>query len=84
MNFSLIRRVRRIAKNDCELRIAVCLPVRMEQLGSDWTDFHEIWYFSIVRKSVEKIDVLLKSDNNNEYFTWRPMYIYDNVSLISS
>jgi hypothetical protein len=24
-----------------------CLPVRKEQLGSSWTDFHDIWYWSI-------------------------------------
>jgi hypothetical protein len=28
---------------------------RMEQLGSYWTDFHEIWLLSIFRKSAEKI-----------------------------
>jgi len=28
----------------------------MEQLGSDWKDFHEIGYFSIYRKSVKKIN----------------------------
>ena len=36
------------------------------------------------RKQIEKIQVLLKSDKNNEYFTWKPMYIYDNISLNSS
>ena len=39
--------------------------VRMEQLGSYWTDFHEIWYLSIFRKTAEKIKVSLKSDKNN-------------------
>jgi hypothetical protein len=29
--------------------------VRMEQLGSHWTDFNEIWYVSIFRKYVKKI-----------------------------
>jgi hypothetical protein len=28
--------------------------VRMQQLGSHLTDFHEIWYLSIIRKSVKK------------------------------
>ena len=57
----------------------------MEQLGSHWTDFHEIWYFSIFfSKSVVKIQVSLKSDKNNGYFTWRPMYIFDHISLTSS
>jgi len=41
------------------------LSVGMEQLGSDWKDFDEILYFSIFRKSVEKIQVSLNSDKNN-------------------
>ena len=40
-----------------------------------------IWDF--FRKYVQKIEVSLKSDNNNEYFTWRPMYIFNNISLSS-
>jgi hypothetical protein len=34
------------------------------------TDFHEIWYLSIFRKTV-KIQVSLQWDKNNGYFTWR-------------
>ena len=34
--------------------------VSMEQFGSYWMDFHEIWYLSIFLKSVEKIQVLPK------------------------
>jgi hypothetical protein len=60
-----------------------CLSVRVEQLGFHWKDFHKIWYLSIFRKSVEDIRGSLKSDNNNGYFTRRPMYIYD-ISLNSS
>jgi len=41
----------------------------MEQLGSHLSDFREIWYFGIFRESVEKIQVSLKSDKNNGYFT---------------
>ena len=36
----------------------------MEHLGSHWTEFHEILYLRIFRKSVEKIQVSLKSDKN--------------------
>ena len=36
------------------------------------------------RKSVEKIQVSLKSDNNNGYFTFKRFHIYDNISLNSS
>ena len=51
-----------------------------EQLGSHWPDFHEIWYLSIFRKSVEKVS--MKPNKNNGYFTWRPMYIFITMRLI--
>jgi len=49
--------------------------VRMEKFVSHWTNFLEIWYLNIFRKSVEKIQVSVKSDKTKEYFTWIPMYI---------
>jgi hypothetical protein len=39
--------------------------IRMEQLGSQWMDFHEGLYFSIFKKSVEKIQVSSKFGKNN-------------------
>ena len=48
----------------------------MEQLGSHCTDFHEILYLSIFRKSFDKVQISLKSYENNWYFTCRPMYIF--------
>jgi len=51
----------------------------MEQLGHHWTNFYEIWYFNIFRKSVEEIHFSLNPDKNNGYFTWKAMYIYDNT-----
>ena len=36
------------------------------------------------RKYVEKRQASLKCDNNNGYFTWRPMYIFYHTSLSSS
>jgi len=48
----------------------------MEQLGSQYTDFHEIWHLRVFRKSVEKIRVSLKSYTNNGYFTWGRIHIY--------
>ena len=36
------------------------------------------------RKVVQKIEVLLKSDKNNGYFTWKYFDIYDSISLNSS
>ena len=61
--------------------MSVRLSVDMEQLGSHWTDFH-IWYLSIMRKSVQKIQVSLKSDKNNGHFTRRPTNIFDNISSV--
>jgi hypothetical protein len=39
----VFRRFREIALSDCSSLIAV----RKEQLGSHWTDFHEISHFSM-------------------------------------
>ena len=64
--------------------MSVRLSFHMEQLGSHWTSFREVCYLNIYRKSPEKIQVSLKSDKNNGHFTWRPIYIYDYISLISS
>jgi hypothetical protein len=45
-------------------------PARpMKQLGSHWADCNEILYMTIFQKSVEKIQVSLKSDKNNGYCT---------------
>ena len=37
--------------------------------------FHVIWYFQNFSKICRGIQVSLKSDKNNEYFTWRSIYI---------
>jgi len=74
---------------NCEKRLSasscrsVC-PSACKQLSSHWTDFHEIWYLMIFRKYVKNINVSLKSDKNNGYFTWSPIYIFDHISLSSS
>jgi hypothetical protein len=44
------------------------------ELGSQWTDFHEILHFSIFRKSVEKIQVSLKWKKNRGYFIREDQY----------
>jgi len=64
--------------------VSVRPSVRMEQLSSHWTDCLEIRYLSIFRKSVTRIQVLLKSDKNDGYFTWRSIYILDYILLDSS
>jgi hypothetical protein len=50
------------SKNGYWLRQAC---VRMEQLGSHWTDFRQISYVGISLKPVKKIQVLLQSEKNN-------------------
>jgi len=56
--------------------------VRNEQLGSHSTDFHNTLYLSVFRKGAENIKVSLKSDKNNGYFTWRPIYIFDHSCFV--
>jgi len=64
------------------------MPVRpsapMEQLGSHWMDFHEIWCLSIFLKTAEKIPVSLQLDKNYEYFLWRPLDIFYDIFFSSS
>jgi len=42
----------------------------------------DIW--GSFQKPVEKFQASLKSDKNNGYFTLKPLYIFDYISLISS
>jgi hypothetical protein len=71
-----------VLSQNCEKRLLAssCLSVRpsvrMEQLGSHWTDFRESLYLRIFRKCVQKIQVSLISDNNKRYFTRTPTYIF--------
>jgi len=52
----------------------------MEQIGSHWADFHEIYHSNIFRNSFEKIQVLFKFDKNNGNFARRRIYIFDHIS----
>jgi len=45
----------------------VCLSVHVEQLVSNWTEFHEIWHLRIFGISVEKIQFSLNYDKDNGY-----------------
>jgi len=82
-NFHTIcRRIRKIAKSDCYFR-HVCPSVPIEQLGSHWKEFHEIYVRVCFEKSVENIQVSLQSDANDG-FTWRPVYTFDYIALSSS
>jgi hypothetical protein len=72
----VFRCVRKIPKKKKKPLASSCLSARPH---CHWTDFHEIWYLSIFRKSFHKIKVSLKSDKNDRYFTWRPTYFL-NIS----
>ena len=52
----------------------------MEQIGSHWTDFDKILYFSILRKYVEKAQVTLKSYKNNGYFMKTYVHLWQYVA----
>jgi hypothetical protein len=47
------------------VRPSVRPSMRMEQHGSHWKDFLEIWCLRIFQKSVKNIQISLKSDKNN-------------------
>ena len=55
-------RFAKLRKATISLVMSVPPFARMEKLGSHCTDFHEIWYLKIIRKSLEKIQFSLKSD----------------------
>ena len=44
---------RKIAESDCQLHL-ICPSFCMEQLGSHWTDFHEILYLSFLENLPRK------------------------------
>jgi hypothetical protein len=46
--------------------LGFAMSVRLGQLGSQWTYFHEIWYWSVFQKFVRKIHC--KSDKYKWYF----------------
>ena len=67
--------------------MSVCSAVRL----SAWKNLapngrilmkRDIWAF--FRKSIENIQVLLKSDKYKGYFTWRRFNIFDDISQNSS
>jgi hypothetical protein len=66
-----------------KVTIGFVMPVRPSAWSNSATT-GRICYLSLFRKSVKKIQVSLKSDNNNWHFTWRHFHFYDNISLNSS
>ena len=70
------------SQNYAKVAVNFIMSVRLsawKQLGSHWTDFHEIYYFRIFQKSVEKILVLYPTRMTG-YFTWVPIYIFLIIS----
>jgi len=77
-NYILSRGFREIAKSLSYLSVCpfVPLPDCTEQLCSQRKDFHGILYLSIFLKSVEKIQVSLKSDLNNSYVLYMKTIVH--------
>jgi hypothetical protein len=48
-------------KATISLVISVFPSICMEKRGSNWKDFYEFWYWNILRKSFDKIQVSLKA-----------------------
>jgi len=70
----VFKHVRKIAKSDYWLRhVCPCPWNNSAPTGRIFMQF-VIWGF--LKKYVAKIKVSLKSDKNNVYFTWRPIYLF--------
>jgi hypothetical protein len=74
-NYSFFCAFAKLWKATISLVMSACLSALMEQLGSDWTDSQENWYSSFFLKLVDYVQVLLKSERNNDYFTCLCFYL---------
>jgi len=63
----VFRNICKTIKSHISFMTSIC----MEQVSSHWTNFHKIWYLRIFEKSFIQIQVQLKTDKNNAYFTYR-------------
>jgi hypothetical protein len=86
--FIVFRLFRKITKSDW-LGAPFCMPVSLSVRlhGTTELPLDGFWLslvFGVLRKTVEKVQVSLEPDKNNGYFTWRHLYIYDNISLSST
>jgi hypothetical protein len=71
-------RFAKLRKVNISFRSYVCAALKKSAVtGRNFVKFG-------ISKFVEKIQVSLKSEKNNRYFTLWPTYIYDNISLNSS
>ena len=79
--FDNFRRLRKIGEK--RLLPSSCLPVRPHgttRLALDRRLLNLV-FRRFFEKSIQKIQVWLKSDKNKGYFTWRHIRIYDIISL---
>ena len=85
-SYNRVRKIAIICFKIHHISFSFCLLFHLshEQIGSHRTDFHEIWYCCIRRKSVSKIKVILRHISNNRYFPWRPMCPFQHITLGSS
>ena len=54
---------------------SICMSVRMYERDSHLKVFREIWYWVLLRKSVEKIQIWLKSGKITGRFSRSPGYV---------
>ena len=77
-------RKRLLASSGLSVHPSIHPSVRMEQLGSHCKDFNYVWNLRIFLKFVYKIQFGLNCEKSSKYFTWRSLYIYDDIWLNSS
>jgi hypothetical protein len=58
-----------------------CTSVHTFQVLNRWKHIHEIWYWSILRKTVERSTFLFKAKLLNYDFTRRPSWVSAHISL---
>ena len=80
--FILFCKTARSVYKHCHVRRCVC-PHGTSRLPLDGFSRNLIFEYFFF-KSVKIVENSLQSDKNNGYFTLRPIYIFDNISLYSS
>jgi hypothetical protein len=66
------------------IRPSFRLSIHTKKTRLPQDEFWLNWILEIFSKICRENLIPLKSDNNNMYFTWRPMYIDNSISLNSS
>jgi hypothetical protein len=81
--FAFLAAFSKLWKATINFIMPVRLYVRMEHSRLPPEGFL-LFYIRVFSKLYLEGSISLKSDKNNCYFTWRHVYIYDNISLNSS